>query len=116
MNWIKRVLIAEDRRWNAIAGGSHNQTVSGRLGWLYNARRKRWSTVLMNVVDFTFYPIDGRWHCLQSYRKVDSAQADFIHGRNAAPLALIIITVLGCAVIIIPVYIIGIFVSPTRVW
>ena len=65
--WIWAVFIGLDQLGNALAGGHPDVTISARLGYLYS-RDRRWFSAVMRMVDWSFYPVDGYYHCFSSYR------------------------------------------------
>ena len=90
------MLVAIDQLGNALAGGDPDITISARVGFFANHSQNRefhyYWLFLERVIDFTFYPLDGPKHCLQSLCK-DNEQghehgSDFVRG----VLALIAIT------------------------
>ncbi len=79
--WVFAVLIAIDQLGNAIGGGNPDSTVSARVGHFSKITTRvmslpkyaYWKT-LERIIDFAFYPIDGKNHCAKA------AEAD-LHGR-----------------------------------
>ena len=67
--YIGRNARALDRLGNTLCAGDDEATISQRLGYLYNNRPMKWTTFLMRVVDWIFYPLDGPEHCVDSYRQ-----------------------------------------------
>lgn len=67
MGYTKRILIGLDQLGNALAGGNPDCTISGRTGYfLENSPNWYWVSLAF-VIDLTFYPFDGKNHCLQAY-------------------------------------------------
>lgn len=107
-NYILTILVALDQLGNAIAGGNEDSTISARLGYLYLYRRQQWTTVLMKIVDFTFYSVDGKDHCLQAYVKDNESN---IRGNNLALAILSILIIAFCVVIFIPVQLVALYLN-----
>lgn len=70
MSWIGGVLVAIDQLGNAIAGGNPDSTISARTGYFARVSetpvRPYWE-LMEAIIDFTFYPLDGRDHCYRAY-------------------------------------------------
>ena len=64
--YLHRILLAWDRAWNAMFGGSDRETISSRVG--RNAiAGKRWALIAEKVIDYVFFVIRGqRNHCRES--------------------------------------------------
>ena len=63
------LLVAFDQLGNALAGGNPDVTISARIGYnanIGNTNLWLWK-VLEAIVNFTFYLVDGKGHCLQAY-------------------------------------------------
>ncbi len=70
MSFIGKFLVAIDQLGNVLAGGNPDNTISARVGYFANfgVRRYRWYwKILEKIIDITFYPLDGKRHCLQAY-------------------------------------------------
>lgn len=93
----RRVLIAIDQLFNALADGNVDETISARLGYIRSNRPAYLTNILMRIVDITFWPIDGKNHCTQAY--VKHQESRFIYGNDAALAALSIFVVAGCILI-----------------
>lgn len=64
---IYNIIVACDQLGNATGGGNRDTTISGRA--FYNDMRGRgifWR-VFRSFVDISFYGLDGKGHCEQSY-------------------------------------------------
>lgn len=60
MPYWKRILVAFDQFWNAVGGGSEDETISSRVG--RNAvAGKRWALILEKMIDAI--PWFGKGHC-----------------------------------------------------
>ena len=108
MTYFKSVLIAIDQLGNAIAGGNPDCTISGRTGYYqYNAvKGMRWYwQFLAFVIDLTFWPFDSHHHCREAYLK--EKDEEFYHTTNVIALFLLsLITIVSCAILIVPFYLI----------
>lgn len=82
--YIGRNARALDRLGNTLCGGDDEATISQRLGYLHVNRPMKWTTFLMRVVDWIFYPIDGPEHCLQSYRSEGGEDDKYRRGNDIA--------------------------------
>ncbi len=70
MRYIYNLLIAIDQLGNVIAGGFHDTTISARVGFFAqdsNSKGLAFWKLLERIINFTFFPLDGPGHCLQSY-------------------------------------------------
>lgn len=106
MTWIGRIFIAIDQLGNALAGGNPDVTISQRLGYLFAYRRMKWTTFLMRVVDFTFYAVDGKRHCLTSYlNDEERSETKYKRGNDIALAILGVIVVPSCVLLVVPVWI-----------
>jgi hypothetical protein len=99
--YLGRVLIAIDQLGNALAGGNPDATISARLGWLYMNRTTWWTTLLMRIVDITFYSLDGKNHCLQAYDK--TMDEPMRRGSDIALAVLGLLIIPSCAILFLPI-------------
>lgn len=117
MSWPINVLVAIDQFFNAIACGNPDATISARVGYFSDKRRKTpfkgyWKTLEL-VINFTFYPIEGPDHCKQSYHA--DKYEKFKKGNDLAKCILGLFVIVGC----IPISIIlraAIYVFPSWRW
>ncbi len=65
--WIWAVFVGLDQLGNALAGGHPDITVSARLGYLGRFHARGWFLLMARLVDWAFYPADGRDHCVDSW-------------------------------------------------
>jgi hypothetical protein len=108
MAWLKNVLVAIDQLGNAIAGGNPDLTISARVGYHISTDKGAYWISLQKVIDFTFYPLDGPGHCLQSYR-ADIEDYKDESGSDVARAMLGGIIVIACAGLCVLTRIIAIF-------
>lgn len=71
MSYLMNVFIAIDQLGNALAGGNPDITISARVGYFANYKPStkealNWK-LFERIIDTTFWPVDGKGHCLQSY-------------------------------------------------
>jgi len=99
MAYLSNFFVSIDQLGNTIAGGNPDNTISSRVGF-YNQHNKsgeiapwQWR-VFEKIINFTFYPIDGKEHCHEAYHN-DAGEAFDLHTKN------IIVAILA-AIIIIP--------------
>jgi hypothetical protein len=69
MGYLGNVFVAIDQLGNALAGGNPDNTISARIGYYCNhSDLNKWYWKFLNkIIDFTFYPIDGKNHCHEAY-------------------------------------------------
>ncbi len=95
--YIFSILIAIDKLGNAIAGGSHLNTISGRVGFFANVKNAAlwplyWAIIEL-LINWAFYPIDGTNHCYQAYLKEIKKchSRDYQRGSDVALITLSIL-------------------------
>lgn len=69
-SWIYRVLVAFDQLGNALADGNPDATISARVGYhsiTVKGRTRYYWKLMERIINFSFYPVDGKDHCLKSY-------------------------------------------------
>lgn len=71
MEYLKNLLTALDQLGNSITGGNPDVTISARVGGHSLMGYSKYWKVLERVIDFTFEPIDGKNHCLESFYSDD---------------------------------------------
>jgi hypothetical protein len=54
---------------HALFGGHSQVAVSGKVGYKVSQSDLHYWKLIEKVIDFTFYPIDGKGHCVMSYNK-----------------------------------------------
>ena len=69
MRYIYNILMAIDQLGNALAGGYHDTTISARVGFFAREAKngRIYWQFLEKVIDFTFYPLDGKGHSYKAY-------------------------------------------------
>lgn len=95
--YAKEVLISLDRVGNALSGGNSLCTISGRTGYYaqFSLMSVRWFWVILEkVIDFAFYPIDGKGHCYQAFLK--ETDNEFYELNSFKALALFVLAVITC--------------------
>ena len=69
---LVNILVSIDQLGNVLAGGNPDNTISARVGYYtekYYDEGKvpaKW-IIFRNIINFTFYPIDGENHCQEAY-------------------------------------------------
>ncbi len=108
MSYLINLFVGIDQLGNVIAGGNPDNTISSRVGYYTEEFYKpeevpiKWR-ILRNIIDFTFYPIDGKFHCKEAY--FNDTGEDFDEGTSdIAVAALSIIIIISCAAISIFLY------------
>lgn len=106
MNYAKNLIVSIDKLFNAIAAGSHNNTLSARFGFLDKIRGRRslfpdlkyprLTKLVRKIIDFTFYPIDGPDHCYNSYLKSNDV---VVQGNKIAMILGSSFALLGCMIL-----------------
>ncbi|WP_299108538.1 hypothetical protein [uncultured Tenacibaculum sp.] len=121
MNFFVNFLISIDQLGNVIAGGNPDNTISSRVGYYterYYPPEKvplKWK-ILRNIINFTFYPIDGEDHCKEAY--FNDAGEEFDKGTSDIAIAVLAILIVGsCFFIAILFYLLYAFgiVSPKKI-
>ncbi len=121
MGILSNFFVSIDQLGNVLAGGNPDNTISSRVGYYteeyYSADKipLKWR-LFRNLINFTFYPIDGEGHCKEAYyndagEEFDDKTSDFA----IAILAIIIIP--SCIIIAILLYTLYLFkiVSPKQI-
>lgn len=91
-----RVVNAISQLGNALCGGNPDVAISARIG--YMAKSNFFWVVCESIVDFTFYPIDGKGHCHYAY--LSDRLEDHNIGKGWLP-GLIIMSILMVVVCVI---------------
>ncbi len=120
MRYLGNLFVSIDQLGNVLAGGNPDNTISSRVGYYtrhFESERIPWQwRFFEKIIDFTFYPIDGKNHCHEAFHNdageiFDKETSDIM----VAVLAIIIIP--SCAVIALLLYILYLFriVSPRNI-
>ena len=113
-NYPVAVMVAIDQLGNALTGGNPDSTVSARVGYFsVNAikRQALWKS-LEAIIDYAFYPVDGRRHCYQAWQA--DKDEHFKRGSDFARVLLSIIIVVACLVIAIVLRVLVLFIRPWK--
>lgn len=120
MKYIANLFVSIDQLGNVLAGGNPDNTISSRIGYYTrnsdeNQIPFQWR-LFRNIIDFTFYPVDGENHCKEAY--LNDAGEKFDEGTSdiaVAALALFIIP--SCVIIGVILYTLYLFriVSPRQI-
>lgn len=107
--FVGRIFMALDRLGNTLTGGHDLITLSARLGYIKTTRNIKWTNAVMWVVDTTFYPIDGKGHCMSSFERMSEmivGSVDFMRrGNDVALFCMSLLVVLSCIIIALPILI-----------
>lgn len=107
------LLLNIDRLGNAICGGYYKTTVSGRVGFFALTKSNPYWLLLQRIIDGTFRPIDGRYHCKQAYLFEKKKGLNHRRGNDVA-LGLLSILVVAVCLILIPIVWLWSLVRPVR--
>lgn len=108
MNYFVNLFVSIDQLGNVLAGGNPDNTISSRVGYYtekYYKDKKvpfKW-IVLKNIINFTFWPIDGKNHCKEAYFN-DAGEEFDENVSNIAVAVLAIIIIFSCVFISILLY------------
>jgi hypothetical protein len=107
--FIGRNFMALDRLGNTLTGGHDLITLSARLGYIKTTRNMRWTNAVMWVVDTTFYPLDGKGHCMSSFKRMSEmivGSVDFMRrGNDVGLFCMSLLVVLSCIIMVLPILI-----------
>jgi len=120
MKYLSNLLISIDQLGNVIAGGNPDNTISSRIG--YYTKNKDESKIPLhwklfrNIINFTFFPIDGNNHCREAY--LNDAGEKFDPGTNNIIVSILAFIILPSCVtislLLYSLYALGI-VSPRKI-
>ena len=91
IKYIYRVLLGFDKLFNAIAGGNEEIAISARVGY-YSMNEGRYWRFLRSLINFSFYPVDGQYHCEKAAAKEINNDCDIF--RNAGVIDFIALTLI----------------------
>lgn len=107
MSYLRNFFVAIDQLGNVLASGNPDNTISSRVGYYNNHKNLQgeapWQWRLFEqIIDLTFYPIDGPNHCHEAYfsdagETFDPETSDFmifLAGCIILPSCIIIATLL----------------------
>lgn len=118
MRYLANIFVSIDQFGNVVAGGYPDNTISSRVGF-YTQNEDNSSLqwrVFKNIINVTFWPIDGPDHCKEAYFN-DAGESFDDDTSNFAILVLTIIIIPSCVLIGILLYILylGGVVSPKMI-
>lgn len=104
--YIYSFFVAIDQLGNALAGGNPDNTISSRVGYEnYNEKTKRKTPIYWKIfkiiIDFSFYPIDGKYHCKEAY--FNDAGELFDEGVNKFMIPVLAVLIIFPCLIVIPI-------------
>lgn len=121
MSYLGNFFVSIDQLGNVLAGGNPDNTISSRVGYYteeYYPSGKvplKWR-IFKDIINFTFYPVDGKNHCKEAY--YNDAGEEFDKGTSDIAVAilaiLIIISCIFIATLLYLLFALGI-VSPRRI-
>ncbi|MBD0403703.1 hypothetical protein [Flammeovirga sp. EKP202] len=102
--YIFHILVSLDQLGNTIAGGNPDNTISARVGYAntFDKPKYYWKT-FQTIINFTFYPVDGKAHCLEAYKN-DSNEVFDIKLSKLELVSLFVFIVSFCIVISLVLY------------
>lgn len=106
-----KLLLNIDRLGNALAGGSHMNTISGRVGSKVITSAHPFWQFLERVINTTFAPIDGKNHCYKAFLW-EASRIEHIEHRRSSDVALsvlAVLSVLGCVILFPVIRVIALF-------
>lgn len=114
--YISNLFVSIDQLGNALAGGNADNTVSARVGYYnhhYPEYQKEgvpwyWSW-FENIIDFTFYPVDGWGHCHEAYHNDASEIFDSRVTNFLIAIAAGLIIIPSCVIIATLLYVLYLF-------
>lgn len=118
--YLTNLFVAIDQLGNVLAGGNPDNTISSRVGYYTKDKKHKkvkWRWLLLeNIINTTFYPIDGENHCREAF--YNDAGEVFDEGTSdyaiAALFIIIFISCLLIGLILYPLYALGV-VSPKKI-
>jgi hypothetical protein len=107
MNWFNKILLSVDQLINVLFGGNPDSSISARIGYhVSHSMYSRYWRIMMKIVDTTFYPLDGKYHCFKAYSQdMEDYSEDSLHWFVLGLLGLV--TTLACCLLIIPIFILA---------
>lgn len=108
-NSVRNFLLNLDRLGNALCSGCHQFTVSARVGYFVTYRNSYYWEFVRWVIDSTFYPLDGRGHCVAAYKwealiRKTHPGTEYRRSNDVALFFLSALVVVSCALIFIPLF------------
>jgi len=107
MSYLSNFFVSLDQLGNTIAGGNPDNTISARIGYYnyhddYRTEPALHWKLFMQIVDKTFYPVDGENHCHEAYH--NDAGEYFDETKNWAIAILAVLIIPCCLLIAIVLY------------
>ncbi len=109
-----QLLLNIDRLGNALSGGSHLNTVSGRVGSKVITSAHPFWQFIEKVIDKTFEPVDGEEHCYRAalFEADHENFKEHRRGNDVGLAVLSVLSVVSCALLFPIIRIIGLFKKP----
>ncbi|WP_299215084.1 hypothetical protein [uncultured Aquimarina sp.] len=110
--YISNLFVAIDQLGNAIAGGNPDNTISARVGYynyyIYNRETVPWYWYwFMQIIDITFYPVDGPNHCHEAYHNDPGEIFDNRATNFFIAIAATLIIIPSCVLIALVLYLLS---------
>ena len=120
MSYLSNFFVSIDQLGNVLAGGNPDNTISSRVG--YYTRNSDESKIpfqwklFRNIINATFWPIDGPNHCREAY--LNDAGEEFDEGTSDIAVAVLaILIIVSCVFVATFLYLLYAFriVSPRHI-
>lgn len=108
--WLRNLFLSLDQLMNTLVGGNPDLSISARVGYHQAHSTNIWWSLLGDIIDSTFYPIDGDGHCLQAYH----ADNEDYSAQSINPVAMVslgIVIVISCVLLALPIVLISFFIT-----
>lgn len=92
--YLYNLLCVIDCLFNALSAGNYQCMISSRVGRFYLISKSKYWDILRCIIDSTFYPLDGKNHCVDSY--LINNDEEFNRGNDIALVILAIFVVILC--------------------
>ena len=96
---LGRVLQALSQLGNALAGGQADVSISARIG--QKRKRNGYWRFANDLVDFAFFPVDGRDHCYNAWQK--DKDESYIATGNFLTFGILTLLFTGVCLLLIPI-------------
>jgi hypothetical protein len=95
-NYLLNLMQAHSQYFNAWLGGSADISISARIGEKVQNSPSNFWIICELIVDTAFFPLDGKEHCIEAYKKDSKEDYKFAKGGVATLVILSILLVLVC--------------------
>lgn len=102
MSYLSNFFVSIDQLGNVLAGGNPDNTISSRVGYYTRSSDEskipfQWK-LFRNIINSTFWPIDGPNHCREAY--LNDAGEEFDEGTSDIAVALLAILIIVSCIFI----------------